>query len=77
MLVITRRAGESFSFQLAHLDPNLTLAELFGYEMELRVTLLNINGGQVRVGVDAPQDVIILREELEHEYHMQGVTTAQ
>jgi len=69
MLVITRRTSESFSFQLAHLDPNLTLAELFGEEMEMRVTLLNTHGGQARIGIDAPRDVTVLREELEDEYH--------
>jgi len=69
MLVITRRTGESFSFQLEHLDPNLTLAELFGEEMEMRVSLLSINGGQARIGIEAPQDITILRAELEDSYY--------
>ena len=72
MLVITRRVGESFSFQLEHLDPNLTLGELFGEQMEMRVSLLNLNGGQARVGITAPQDITILREELEDDYHDRG-----
>jgi carbon storage regulator len=77
MLVITRRTGESFSFQLEHLDPNLTLGELFGEQMEMRVTVLNINGGQARVGIEAPQDITILRAELEDDYHHQGAAAAQ
>ena len=77
MLVITRRTSESFSFQLEHLDPNLTLAELFGEEMEMRVTLLNTNRQQARIGIEAPRDITILREELEDEYHEQGAVAAQ
>ena len=30
----------------------------------IRVTVLNIQGDKVRIGVDAPDDVEILREEL-------------
>lgn len=68
MLVITRKTGESFSFQLLHLDSDLTLGELFGYEMEMRVTLLDIKGGQARLGIGAPRDITILRTELEDDY---------
>lgn len=31
---------------------------------DIRITVLQISGGQVRIGIDAPKDVIILREEL-------------
>ncbi len=77
MLVITRRTGESFSFQLEHLDPSLTLAELFGEEMEVRVTLLNINGQQARIGIEAPRDITVLRAELEDDYHEHGAVAAR
>lgn len=33
-----------------------------GYDIE--VTVLAVRGGQVRVGIDAPQDIAILRGEL-------------
>jgi len=31
---------------------------------DIRLTVLKIDGGQVRLGIDAPQDVMVLREEL-------------
>ncbi len=40
---------------------------------DIRVTVLNINGNQVRIGIDAPDDVIILREEL---YNLAGEAEA-
>ena len=30
----------------------------------VKVTIINIEGGQVRVGIDAPRDVIVHREEI-------------
>ena len=30
----------------------------------IKVTILPSKGGQVRVGIDAPDDVVILREEI-------------
>ena len=30
----------------------------------IKVTIINIDGGQVRVGIDAPKDVIVHREEV-------------
>ena len=77
MLVITRRADESFSFQFEHLDPNLTIGELFGEEMKMRVRLLQINGRQVRIGIEAPREVTILRAELEDDYRDHGAAVAQ
>lgn len=31
---------------------------------DVKVTVLNIQGGQVRIGVDAPKDVKVHREEV-------------
>ena len=31
---------------------------------DIRITVLNIRGNQVRIGVEAPQSVMVLREEL-------------
>lgn len=77
MLVITRRSGESFSFQFEHLDPNLTIGELFGEEMEMRVRLLQIDGRQVRIGIEAPQEITILRAELEDGYRGRRAAVAR
>lgn len=31
---------------------------------EVTVTVLNVRGNQVRIGISAPEDVVVLREEL-------------
>ncbi len=31
---------------------------------DIMVTVLNVNGNQVKIGIDAPRDVEIMREEL-------------
>jgi carbon storage regulator len=31
---------------------------------DIKITILGISGGQVRIGVEAPADVKVLREEL-------------
>jgi len=31
---------------------------------DVKVTIINIEGGQVRIGIEAPKDVIIHREEI-------------
>jgi len=38
----------------------------------IRVTVLGVQGGKVRIGVEAPQDVRILREELERRDERRG-----
>ncbi len=30
----------------------------------IRVTVIRVQGDQVRIGIEAPQDVVVLREEL-------------
>jgi carbon storage regulator len=47
MLVLTRKAGESF---------------LIGEEVT--VTVVRITGGGVRLGIEAPSDYLVVREEL-------------
>jgi len=48
MLILTRRQAESI---------------IIGDNV-IRITVLGIKGNQVRIGIDAPDDVVILREEL-------------
>jgi len=47
MLILSRRAGESF---------------LIGDN--IRVTVLNARGSQVRLGIDAPEDTAVHRKEV-------------
>lgn len=64
MLVLTRRVGESiFIFPSDKLDPNTTIKELFGSE-PIRITLTRVNGNQSRLGIVAPDDLTIAREEV-------------
>jgi carbon storage regulator len=48
----------------------LVLARRVGEEIviggDIRVTVLEVRGNQVRLGIVAPQDVRVLREELTH-----------
>jgi len=50
MLILTRRVGET-----------LIIGE--GAD-QITVTVLGVNGNQVRIGVDAPKDVPVHREEV-------------
>jgi len=47
MLILSRRAGESF---------------LIG--ADIRVTVLSARGNQVRIGIDAPKETTVHREEV-------------
>jgi carbon storage regulator len=49
MLILTRRIGETVTI---------------GDKAETTVTVLGIKGSQVRVGVNAPKDVSVHREEI-------------
>lgn len=50
--------------------PMLVLARRVGEEIviggDIRVTVLDVRGNQIRLGVVAPQSVRVLRQELEH-----------
>lgn len=48
MLILTRRVGETL---------------MIGGE-RIKVTVMGINGSQVRIGVTAPRDVTVDREEI-------------
>lgn len=43
-------------------------AEAFYIGDDIKVTILGSNDGQVRIGIDAPKEVAILREEIREKY---------
>ena len=49
MLVLTRRQQESV---------------IIGENGEIKITVLRINGNQVKIGIDAPKELPINREEI-------------
>lgn len=49
LLILTRRQGESI---------------IIGEEGEIKITILGINRNQVKVGVDAPKQISVDREEV-------------
>lgn len=50
MLVLTRRDGESF----------------FIGDTDIQVRILGVKGNQVRIGIQAPKDMPVFREEVKH-----------
>ena len=49
MLILTRRIGESI---------------VIGDQAEIDVTVLGVKGSQVRLGINAPKDISVHREEI-------------
>jgi len=49
MLILTRQVGETITI---------------GDNVKVKVTVLGVKGNQVRVGIDAPKDVAVHREEI-------------
>lgn len=64
MLILTRRPREVFTIEPdQNTDLKMTLGELFA-EGPLYIAILGIHGNQIRIGVDAPADLLVLRKEL-------------
>jgi len=64
MLVLTRRIGESiYIFPSKELDPNTPISALFE-DGPIRITLTRVNGNQSRLGIVAPTELTIAREEV-------------
>lgn len=63
MLVITRKLGEQFYIFPEEIDENLTVGELFGGN-QIVVEVIDTKGGQIRLGIDAPEKLTILRDDV-------------
>ena len=64
MLVLSRRIEESLIVQPAEdIDPAMTVAELF-QNGPVVFHVLATNGNQVRLGIEAPKELNIARNEL-------------
>ena len=57
MLILTRRPGETLMIDLGNGQPPIA------------VTVLGVKGNQVRVGIVAPKDVPVHREEIYNRIH--------
>ena len=63
MLVVSRRADEAIQIKLAEgADGSLTLKDLFA-KGPIEITLLGGNGRRVKMGIEAPPELCILRVE--------------
>jgi sRNA-binding carbon storage regulator CsrA len=62
-LVISRKVGQTFRLTLAPgADPASALREL--QTLGIDIELAEMRTGQVRLGIDAPSSILILRSEL-------------
>ena len=62
MLILTRKMGESI---------------IIGTNREIEITVLNINGNQVRLGVVADKDIPVHRDEIYRRIQTQQNTRQQ
>jgi len=63
MLVLTRRIGEQlFIYPSDDEPPEMTVAELFAGG-QIAIEVLEVKGMQVRIGIDAPKQLTILRDD--------------
>ena len=64
MLVLTRRVGESvYIFPSDEISPDTPVSVLFE-NGPIQLTLTRVNGNQARIGIVAPQDLTIARQEV-------------
>ena len=64
MLILTRRPGEGLTIRLdPSVDPSRPIGEILG-QAGVRVRVVAARSNQVRVGIDAPAELVILRDEL-------------
>lgn len=56
MLVLSRKVGESIV-----IDPRLCEVDELG---QIRITLVDIRGDKVRIGIEAPKEIPVHRQEV-------------
>jgi len=62
MLILTRRIGEQIYIYPEDLPEDMTVKELFeGGQIVIEV--LGVKGVQVKIGIDAPKNLTILRDD--------------
>ncbi len=52
------------------IDESIVIAD------DITVTVLEISGERVKIGIDAPRDVVILRQELQEQVRQENIETA-
>jgi len=69
--VVVRKKGTGFKRQPTHLDRDYTMLILTRKSGEsilvgdnIRLVVLEIRGRQIRLGIEAPPDIVVLREEI-------------
>lgn len=63
MLIISRRVGEVlYIYPSDDLPPEMTVAELFAGG-QIAIEVLQVKGMQVRIGIDAPKQLTLLRDD--------------
>ena len=64
MLIVSRYIGESvILYPDPSLDPGIKVSELF-HERQIMITITDIQRNQARIGIDAPEQISIVRLEL-------------
>ena len=64
MLILTRRPGESIVIDIpADLDPYTSVSALFANGL-IEIRVISHKASTVRIGIDAPTDLDVLRSEL-------------
>ncbi|MFA7594370.1 MAG: carbon storage regulator [Thiohalobacteraceae bacterium] len=67
MLILSRRQGERLIIDLAEgVDEAMTVGELF-FDGPIEITVLGLGSSQARIGIAAPQELVILRDELDNQ----------
>jgi len=62
MLILSRNVGDAIYIYPDDLPPDMTVAELFGGR-QISIEVLGVKGNQVRIGIDAPDKLAILRDD--------------
>lgn len=64
MLILTRHRGQSILLMpYPELDPKTPIGELFR-RGPIKVSIVDIGQNRMRIGIDAPPGIVVLREEL-------------